>query len=85
MNKKTCEHLNFKATVNVSRLTDRAGTRVIGYTSDTSICCAECEQPFEFIGLPCGVSATQPMVSADGLELRAPIQPMAQPRGPNLH
>lgn len=70
-----CEHLSFKAQLDVIRLTDNSGN-VTGYTTDISVHCAECMKPFEWVGVPGGVSPAHPCVSADGLELRAPIRPI---------
>lgn len=70
-----CDHKNFNAKVNVTRLTDHSG-KVTGYTTDITVHCADCFKPFEWIGVPGGYSPLQPMVSADGLELRAPIKPI---------
>ena len=73
-----CQHLNFAASVNVCRLTaDTDPEKVIGYTADVKINCADCGLPFEFIGLPNGISITnsKPMVSMASTELRAPLKP----------
>jgi len=70
-----CEHEHFKSMVRVGRLTDRDGGPVTGYTSEIHIECAECGLPFRFIGKQFGSSPFEPMLSADGLELRAPIEP----------
>lgn len=74
----SCQHLNFAASVNVCRLTaDTNPELVIGYAADVKINCADCGMPFEFVGLPKGISATnsKPTVSMDGMELRAPLVP----------
>lgn len=71
----TCEHLNFGADCRVGRLTDKEGGAVTGYTIDVKVKCKECGLPFRFLGLPHGYSFVEPSVSADGTELRAPIEP----------
>jgi len=71
-----CEHNQFRASVNVSRLEDNEASGVItGYTADVKISCLECGQPFEFVGLEAGLSPFGPMVNVDSTELRAPIKP----------
>lgn len=71
----SCEHDGFQAQVNVIRLSEKEGGPITGYTADVTIKCAKCGLPFRFIGLPYGVLRGQPTLSADGLELRAPIEP----------
>lgn len=70
-----CDHKNFKAQVDVTRLTDDSG-KVTGYTSDITVHCADCFKPFRWVGVPMGYSPNSPMVSIDGTELRAPITPI---------
>lgn len=48
---------------------------VTGYTTDITVTCEDCGQPFEFIGVPNGYSPLQPMTSIDRTQLRAPIRP----------
>jgi hypothetical protein len=72
-----CDHRNFKAEVQVGRLTDSNDeSKVTGYTADIQIHCADCFMPFQFIGVPGGYSPSQPMVNFDSTELRAPIKPV---------
>lgn len=70
-----CEHMNFQATVNVGRLTDVDGGPITRYTTDITVHCGDCGLPFRFTGLSFGSSFAEPRLSADGLELRAPIEP----------
>jgi len=72
----TCDHLQFESACLVNRLTDEEGGPPTGYTIDVLVRCADCGEPFTFLG-PVGVSTSEPRVSADGLELRAPITPRA--------
>lgn len=65
-----CRHLNFAARVNVIRLED-SGT----FSCEVTVHCTECDEPFRFIGVDSGFDPAKPMVSIDGLELRAPIEP----------
>lgn len=69
-----CPHLDFKANVNVGRLTNDSGA-VTDFVADIKVECLHCKMPFVFKGLPVGVSMHQPMISLDGHELRAPIEP----------
>ncbi len=69
-----CDHKDFKAEVNVTRLTDDSGS-VTGYTTDISVHCASCMMPFKWIGVSPGASTLKPMVDFEGIELRAPIEP----------
>lgn len=71
----SCQHKNFRSKVGVGRLTEREGGPVRSFTADISITCGECGLPFRFIGLAAGSSPIEPRVSADGTELRAPIEP----------
>ena len=70
-----CTHEQFKSKVGVYRLTDREGGPVTGYTADIHIECAQCGLAFRFRGKSYGSSPFEPRLSADGLELRAPIEP----------
>jgi hypothetical protein len=71
-----CEHQAFGARVEVSRLSDYDDGPVTHYSADIRIQCVECSLPFEFIGLPAGLSPSVPTTSFCGDELRAPIKPM---------
>ena len=70
-----CRHESFSVKARVGRLTDTDGGPVTGYTADIKVECDECHLPFHWVGVPLGLSPNRPMVSADGLELRAPIAP----------
>lgn len=70
-----CEHMNFQANVKVARLTEADEVTVKGYTADVGISCADCGLPFRFICSRAGSSPWEPCVSADALELRAPLEP----------
>jgi len=72
-----CKHLQFKAQCNVFRLTDSDDPeKVTGYTMEVSVMCMECFRPFEFIGLPNGMSPSYPTVDVEGIEARMPIRPV---------
>ena len=70
-----CAHLNFAANVAVGRLSREDNGPITHYCAEVTVRCAECGQPFEFVGLPVGMSAYRPTVSLDGLEMRVPITP----------
>lgn len=74
----TCPHLNFEAVVEVARIEDRVGLeggpRLMAHVQ---VRCAECKTRCQFVGLPMGLDFQKPMVSVDGFELRAPLQPNA--------
>jgi len=74
-----CQHDQFRADVAVHRLTESDGGPVRCFMADVRIKCMQCGLHFRFMGLPFGMSAAQPMLSADGLELRAPIEPAHVP------
>lgn len=69
-----CPHENFVAVVKVNRLTADNGP-VEGYTADIRVNCADCGEPFRWIGPRAGLSANRPTMSVDETELRAPLRP----------
>ena len=69
-----CEHFNFKANVNVARI-EHTDNQPMTFSADITINCADCGEKFHFIGVDYGYSPLQPMLSANGLEMRAPIRP----------
>lgn len=71
----TCEHEQFKATVEVGRLSATEGGPVTHYVAEIAVVCASCGEPFEFQGLPVGYSAYQPTVDLGGAKLNAPLMP----------
>lgn len=73
MNK--CKHEIFQTNVAVNRLTDEQGN-VTSYLAEIEIHCKQCMAPFEFIGLPKGMSPGYPTTDLEGIELRQPIKPV---------
>lgn len=73
-----CLHESFDVHTYVMRLTDVKGGRVTGFTTETKVNCAECNMPFQWLGLQMGISPNSPTTSADRLELRAPIIPLEE-------
>ena len=59
----SCPHEHFAANVNVNRLEDSGR-----FCADVTIKCAQCDTPFRFLGLPCGIDLNGAAVSADGTE-----------------
>lgn len=70
-----CPHMTFEASVDVNRLSDTDGGPINTYSADIRIQCAECGQPFSFLGLPCGSLKRGASVSVDGHEARMAITP----------
>lgn len=70
-----CTHENFKADVDVIKLT-KADGEVEGYTAEMHINCGQCGEAFEFIGIPLGSSPREPAANFDGTEARLPIRPV---------
>lgn len=70
-----CEHMNFQGQVDVSRLIDERGEHAMRFTADVHIACVDCGVKFRFLGSQFGSSMNEPRLSADALELRAPIEP----------
>lgn len=66
----TCAHEQFHAKVDVTRLTDSGG-----FTADVRIKCIQCNEPFQFLGLPPGSRHDGAAVSIDGQEARLAICP----------
>lgn len=66
-----CEHKDFEAKVNVIRLEDSGA-----FMAEVKVKCRECGTPFQFIGIPMGLSFTKPMVEVMSAEARLPIKPM---------
>lgn len=67
--------MNFSANVRVGRLTEEDEVTIKGFTADIGIICVDCGLPFRFICSRAGSSPREPCVSADALEMRAPIEP----------
>jgi hypothetical protein len=69
----TCEHRNFRVDATVNRLED------IGrFNIDIRVTCEDCNTPFRFIGLPCGIDLNGAAVSANAEEARLAIAPRGQ-------
>jgi len=76
----TCQHLNFNCYADVGRLHEEGNpNKIVSHMVDIKINCRDCGLPFEFIGIPNGMSFYQPMLNIDNTELRAPIKPSTDP------
>lgn len=74
--------MDFAATVEVHRMQEDEHAPLTGFTADVTIRCAECDEPFRFIGsMPSGLSPREPSASVDRTELRLPIAPISAPEG----
>lgn len=76
---KTCKHERFATTTRVVRLTETKKGPVIGFSLEVHAKCDQCGLPFRFMGVAAGLSALEPAVSPDGLELRVPLEPAIVP------
>ena len=47
----------------------------IKWVFELSLCCVECGEDFEFVGVPEGIAVATPTVSTDKLEIHLPIRP----------
>jgi hypothetical protein len=72
VSKPLCEHPDFEAFVRVNRIEDRQA-----FVADVHVRCAVCGVRFRWLGLEPGLHYARPMVSVDGFELHAPIEPDA--------
>lgn len=72
----SCKHEHFNASVKVNRFEDKPDI----FSADICICCANCAQPMQFIGMPTGLLWDQPTTNMQGTEARMPIQPYRQPK-----
>lgn len=72
---RPCPHENFDAIVAVNRITATDDGPVTAFNADIRVRCADCDEPFRWIGVPAGMSPALPMVSVDETELRAPLRP----------
>lgn len=76
MNK--CEHQDFQVMARIGRITSGEGGPVTSYMADITVKCADCKQPFEFIGVPMGLIWDGPACSPDMQELRIPLTPAGE-------
>lgn len=73
---RACPHEDFSATVEINRLTETEGAAVPdAYSAAVRVVCAQCGEPFRWIGVEAGLMPGRPMCSVDETELRAPLRP----------
>lgn len=69
----SCQHEDFEARCEVSRVTPDEGTEVVAFTLDVRVHCVACGEPFGFRGMAPGLSWGEPTRSADAQEARLPL------------
>lgn len=88
MARQLCPHVDQRVWAGVARLladdaqmTDPAIPPAIGYHLDIRVWCADCGEPFVFVGdqLPVGLSPAHPTVDVEGTTLAAPLRPIQYP------
>lgn len=67
---RDCDHPDFIANVKVNRFEDSGG-----FLAELTVTCTRCKLPFQFLGLPLGLSFVGATMSADGREARLAIAP----------
>lgn len=66
----TCQHEQFMVFAGVNRFADTGR-----FLCELHIWCAQCREPFRFMGLTPGLSFVEPSCSIDGLEAMLPLEP----------
>lgn len=66
----TCEHHDFNAQCQITRLEDTGQ-----FMLEVRVHCTQCKVPFQFAGLPAGLNLRGAAVSVDGQEARLAIAP----------
>ena len=69
----SCKHDSFDVHAMVNRIED-----IKRFHMDIRVKCADCGNPFRFIGLPMGLDFNSPTVEANGQEGRFPIYPAGE-------
>lgn len=72
---RACPHENYACVVTVGRLSEVDGGPITNYSAEVKVTCAECGEPFRFIGTPAGISSDFPTVDVAETTLFAPIAP----------
>lgn len=67
-----CKHGQTQALMSVHYMMDTGL-----FMAEITIKCVDCGMPFQFMGLPAGISVSKPSVDPLGFELRVPIKPYA--------
>jgi hypothetical protein len=72
-----CEHKDFHANIQVTRLEDTGG-----FIAGMKIQCRDCGKPFQFLGLKTGCDTQGARISIDGLEANIAICPQGSKPNP---
>lgn len=72
-----CKHEDFRASVKVARLQDSGR-----FMAEITVKCAQCNLPFQFLGLEPGLDTEGARVSIDGLEANIAICPQGAKPNP---
>lgn len=78
--KMTCSHINFSATLKVHRVVTQEPAEgqepdIAAYMAEIRVQCADCGNPFEWVGFPMGIHSDQARVDISGQQLNAPLKP----------
>lgn len=73
---RACAHEDFHALANIGRsaASDDDPT-IVAYHVELQVRCANCGEPFRFMGVPAGWLADRPTCTVDEATLNAPIRP----------
>jgi hypothetical protein len=69
---RACPHENFACVVEVNRLCATEGGPVDAYSADIRVRCADCDEPFRWIGPAAGLSPLRPASSDPDFGLGIP-------------
>lgn len=75
---RACEHANFRADVDVIRITDNTSGDVSQFMAEVRVECADCGAKFGFRGPPAAVSWREPRCTVDALEIQLPLMSPAE-------
>ncbi len=70
-----CEHRRFVHKCVVYRLQDPEESKPHAFVAEVAVICAECDIPFQFLGMPSGNDLTKPMRAKDATTCRLPVTP----------
>ncbi len=67
-----CKHLEFDASVNTGRITEKEGGEVVYFVAELTVNCRNCNKKLMFRGVPNGYNSDSPTVSLDGFKINLP-------------
>lgn len=70
-----CKHNSFRVQANVARITEEEGGPAKNFLLEVQVWCDQCNEPFEFVSLPVGLSFDKPTANVDFTEAHLPIRP----------